>query len=88
MAFNFARFFANPTNEFHTMVAEGDVVITEHTLSATLPNGRVYRNTYCFAYEVRDEKIWQIREYMDTRGGWAQIFGEEEGHQLLEPVNP
>jgi len=46
-------------------------VIVEHRLSATLPNGRPYVNDYCFVYEVRDGKAWRIREYMDTRGGWA-----------------
>jgi hypothetical protein len=35
-------------------------------------------------YEVRDGKVWRIREYMDTRGGWAQVFGEDEPVQLIE----
>jgi ketosteroid isomerase-like protein len=64
--------------------AEGDVVVVEHRLSATLPNGRPYVNDYCFVYEVRDGKVLRIREYMDTRGGWAQVFGEGEPVQLIE----
>ena len=35
-------------------------------------------------YEVRDGKVRRIREYMDTRGGWAQVFGEDEPVQLIE----
>jgi hypothetical protein len=31
-------------------------------------------------------KVWRIREYMDTRGGWAQVFGESEPVQLIEFV--
>jgi ketosteroid isomerase-like protein len=62
------------------------VVVVEHRLSATLPNGRSYVNDYCFVYEVRDSKVWRIREYMDTRGGWAQAFGDSEPVQLLEFV--
>jgi ketosteroid isomerase-like protein len=84
MAYNFGRFFGNAINEFRTVVAEGDVVVVEHQLSATLPNGRPYVNDYCFVYEVRHGKIWRIREYMDTRGGWAQVFGEGEALPLAE----
>jgi hypothetical protein len=34
MAGNFARFFAGAGDEFRTVVAEGDVVVVEHRLSA------------------------------------------------------
>ncbi|HEY2557073.1 MAG TPA: hypothetical protein VGI08_08195, partial [Diaminobutyricibacter sp.] len=71
------------TNEFRSMVAEGDIVFTEHRLSATLPNGRSYVNDYCFAYEVLGGKVMKIREYMDTRGGWAQVFGDEPARRVL-----
>jgi ketosteroid isomerase-like protein len=84
MAYNFARFFGDVENNFRTVVAEGDVVVVEQRLSATLPNGRSYVNDYCFVYEVRDGKVWRIREYMDTRGGWGQVFGEGEPLQLVE----
>jgi ketosteroid isomerase-like protein len=86
MANNFARMFGDVENSFRTVVAEGDAVVVEHRLSATLPNGRPYVNDYCFVYEVRNEKVLRIREYMDTRGGWAQVFGEAEPVQLLEFV--
>ncbi len=84
MAYNFARFFGDVENDFRTVVVEGEVVVVEHRLSATLPNGRSYVNDYCFVYEVRNGKVWRIREYMDTRGGWEQVFGESEPVQLLE----
>ena len=84
MGYKFARFFGGADNSFWTVVAEGQVVVVEHRLSATLPNGRSYVNDYCFVYEVRDDKVWRIREYMDTRGGWAQVFGESESVPLLE----
>jgi hypothetical protein len=86
MAYNFARFFGGVDNNFRTVVAEGESVVVEHRLSATLPNGRSYVNDYCFVYEVRWGKVWRIREYMDTRGGWVQVFGESEPGQLLEFV--
>jgi len=84
MAYNFARFFGGVENTFRTVVAEGTVVVVEHRLSATVPNGRSYVNDYCFVYEVRHGKVWRIREYMDTRGGWAQVFGDGEPTQLVE----
>ena len=86
MAYNFARFFGGVDNDFRTVVAEGDTVVVEHRLSATLPNGRSYVNDYCFIYEVRDGKVWRIREYMDTRGGWVQVFGERDPVRLVEFV--
>jgi len=78
MAYNFARLFRGAKNEFRTVVAEGDVVFVEHRLSAVLPNGRTYVNDYCFAFEARAGQVHAIREYMDTRGGWAQVFGTDQ----------
>ena len=88
MSYNFARFFGGADNSFGKVVAEGEgeVVVVEHRLSATLPNGRPYVNDYCFVDEVRDGKVWRIREYMDTRGGWTQVFGESKPVQLVEFV--
>jgi uncharacterized protein len=86
MSHNFARFFLDVNNEFRTVVAEGDVVVVEHRLSAKLPNGRSYVNDYCFVFQTRDDKVWRIREYMDTRGGWVQVFGEAGPRQLIEFV--
>lgn len=86
MAHNFARLFSNVKNEFRSLVAEGDRVVAEHRLSATLPNGRSYVNDYCFFFEVRDGRVARIREYMDTRGGWAQVFGDGPAQPLLDFV--
>jgi ketosteroid isomerase-like protein len=83
MAYNFARLFQRVKNEFRSMIAEGNLVVAEHRLSAVLPNGRTYVNDYCFAYEVVDGRVREIREYMDTRGGWAQVFGADDPQPLL-----
>jgi hypothetical protein len=83
MAYNFARFFGGVAHTFRAVVAEDELVVVEHRISATLPNGRSYVNDYCFVYEVRDGLVWRIREYTDTRGGWAQVFGEREPVQLV-----
>jgi ketosteroid isomerase-like protein len=84
MAYNFPRFFRNVKNEFLSMISEGNLVITEHRMSSVLPNGRSYVNDYCFAYEVQGGQVLRIREYMDTRGGWAQVFGNNAPAVLLK----
>jgi ketosteroid isomerase-like protein len=88
MANDYPRFFANVAFELRSMVGEGDLVLTEHRLSATLPNGRPYVNDYCFAYEVADGRVTAIREYMDTRGGWVQVFGGDPSSVLVEGTSP
>lgn len=86
MAHNFSRLFKDVKNEFRSLTGEGDRVVAEHRLSGVLPNGRGYVNDYCFVFEVRDARVARIREYMDTRGGWAQVFGQDEARPLLEFV--
>ncbi|WUD62868.1 nuclear transport factor 2 family protein [Nocardia sp. NBC_00511] len=61
---------------FHGFYADGDRVIVEETMSATLANGNSYRNDYCFVFELRDGLIHRVREYMDTARGHRDVFGE------------
>jgi ketosteroid isomerase-like protein len=61
-------------------------VVAEHRLSATLPNGRSYVNDYCFVFEIKDGCIWRIREYMDTRGGWYQVFADDQPAPLMDYI--
>jgi uncharacterized protein len=88
MTYDYPRFFANVVFEPRSMVGEGGAVLAEHRMSATLPNGRPYVNDYCFAYEVSDGRVTAIREYMDTRGGWFQVFGGDPPEVLLEGTPP
>jgi ketosteroid isomerase-like protein len=82
MTEQFPRLFTRPRTELRAVVAAGDVVVVEQRLSATLADGRPYVNDYCFVHEVRDGLVWRIREYMDTRGGWAQVFGDGPPRRL------
>jgi ketosteroid isomerase-like protein len=88
MANAYPRFFANVKFELRSMVCEGDLVLTEHRMSAVLPNGRAYLNDYCFAYQVAEGRVTAIREYMDTRGGWFQVFGGDPASVLLQGTTP
>jgi uncharacterized protein len=88
MAHDYPRFFADVSFEPRSLIGEGDLVLTEHRMTATLPNGRSYVNDYCFAYEAVDGQITAIREYMDTRGGWLQVFGGDASEVLLQGTPP
>lgn len=66
--------------KFLGLYADGPTVIVEEVMTATLPNGRPYRLTYCFIFECRDGRIAQMREYMDTMNGYRQVFAD--GHPL------
>jgi ketosteroid isomerase-like protein len=86
MSLNFPLFFRDADIQWHTLISEGNQVVAEHRLSATLPNGRSYLNDYCFVFEIRDGAIWRIREYMDTRGGWRQVFADDQPAPLMDYV--
>ncbi|WP_067468559.1 nuclear transport factor 2 family protein [Nocardia amamiensis] len=76
IANGFPRLFAKDvTVTFHGLYAEGDRVIVEETMTATLANGNSYVNDYCFVFELRNGRIHRVREYMDTARGHSLIFG-------------
>ncbi|MBO2456110.1 nuclear transport factor 2 family protein [Actinomadura violacea] len=78
LADDFPRFFAHDvTVTFHGIYADGDHVIVEETMTATLANGNHYSNDYCFVFELRDGLIHRVREYMDTARGHRMVSGEE-----------
>lgn len=60
--------------DFRTVIAEGDTVVVEERMRATLPSGRPYDVEYCFVFELRDGLINRVREYLDTRRG-LEMFG-------------
>jgi len=49
------------------MTAEGDRVAAEVESYGELPDGKVYNNEYHFLFVVRDGKIAQVKEYLDTQ---------------------
>jgi len=78
VARDFGRVFVSDVNiEVKGVYGDGDTVIVEQRFSAKLPSGKPYENDYCFVFKVRDGKIAEMREYMDTLSGFRQIFGED-----------
>jgi ketosteroid isomerase-like protein len=48
------------------VTAEGDRVAVEAESYAKMKNGKTYQNKYHFLFVVRDGKIQQVKEYLDT----------------------
>lgn len=58
-----------------SLTAEGDRVVFEQRQRATLANGRAYALDYVFIFEMQGTRVRRIREYMDTKSGYDQVFG-------------
>jgi ketosteroid isomerase-like protein len=48
------------------LTAEGDRVAVEAESYARMKSGKTYQNKYHFLFLVRDGKIQQVKEYLDT----------------------
>ena len=48
------------------MICQGSVVATEARGIGQLKNGKKYNNRYVFVLEIKDGKIFALREYMDS----------------------
>lgn len=48
------------------LIAEGNEVVALFTLNARLADGRDYENEYVFYFAVRDGRICEVRENLDT----------------------
>lgn len=71
------RMFSGIDIAFRGVYADGDTVIVEERMRATLAGGKAYENDYCFVFTVAGDRIRVVREYMDTRKGWRMVFGEQ-----------
>jgi ketosteroid isomerase-like protein len=63
------------TSQIHNMIAEGDFVVVQLSGQAETKDGRPYNNTYCHVFTIRDGKIVEVMEYMDTELATA-VFGK------------
>jgi ketosteroid isomerase-like protein len=52
---------------------DGNVVVVEEQMRATLANGNAYDNDYCF--EVKGGLVHRVREYVDKAKGNRMVFG-------------
>lgn len=56
------------------MIAENNEVAVEAEGFATMTNGRIYANRYHFLFQVEDDKVLRIKEYMCTLHAWETFF--------------
>lgn len=49
-----------------TIASNGTLVICETRGEGMTADGRPYNNNYCWAFEMKDGKVFAIREYMDS----------------------
>jgi len=56
----------DPKVQLTSMASKGSLVICESTGKGKVADGRPYDNLYCWAIELKDGKIWRLREYMDS----------------------
>lgn len=57
-----------------SMIAEGERVAVEATGFVELTDGRTYSPQYHFLVTVRDGKVFEVREYMDTQHAKDTFF--------------
>jgi len=62
----FARFSDTYTCTAHRMIAEGDYVVVEARGKVTTKSGKAYNNNYCYVCRLREGKLVEVTEYMDT----------------------
>lgn len=80
-------FVADVSVDFTHLLCDGDTVVLEMRLQATLANGRHYDNDYCFILELREGRIARMREYMDTQKGRCFVIGDlPEDFRAAEPT--
>lgn len=66
----FGRVFVDDVAvEFRGVFADGNTVVVEEHMEATLAHGGHYENDYCFVFELEGGLIKRVREYMDTKRG-------------------
>lgn len=63
----FARFAGPYLNIPELILADGDRVVVLAKGHAETHEGATYANDYCFVFTLREGKITEVREYMDTK---------------------
>ncbi len=56
----------DPQNTIESLFSKGNMVACETHGTGKFKNGRTYDNRYAWLVEIKDGKIFVIREYMDT----------------------
>jgi ketosteroid isomerase-like protein len=75
MAVNFTQLVVPMKNGLQMrlgpMTAEGDRVAAEVESYGENPDGSIYNNQYHFVFVIRDSKLVEVKEYLDTQHTFA-----------------
>ena len=67
------------------VLADGDFVVRQHTMTSTTLGGRAYRNVYCFVFRFNPEgKIVYLTEHWNTWYAAKVLFDNFD----VEPAHP
>jgi ketosteroid isomerase-like protein len=69
-----SQFADQYTNTAQRFIAEGDHVVVECHGQVTSKAGMRYENTYCWVCRIRDGRLRELTEYLDTERVTA-VFG-------------
>ena len=76
----FANFASDYRNYADEIIAEGDRVVVLARGEVKTVRGEDYNNSYCFVIRMRDGKMVELREYMDTALAESRLtMGAEAG---------
>jgi uncharacterized protein len=78
---------SGPNFEFPMLIGEGDTVALEWRVDARSAQGAEYRNSYCGIFVVREGRIAEIREYLDSDYAKRVLFpdGVLPGGEPVQP---
>ena len=74
----FANFATPYRNHAEEIIAEGDRVVVLAQGEVKTVSGEDYNNSYCFVIRMRDGKMVELREYMDTALAEARLTMETQ----------
>jgi ketosteroid isomerase-like protein len=57
-----------------SLIAEGDRAAVQLVIDGRTAKGEPYHNSYHFAFRVRDGRICEVREYVDTLYAQQKLF--------------
>ncbi len=66
----------DPKVHIDSIASRGSFVMLESHSGGCLADGRPYENLYAWALEIRDGKVWALREYFDSHYV-VQLFAKE-----------
>ncbi|GCD40647.1 nuclear transport factor 2 family protein [Streptomyces paromomycinus] len=74
---DFSRLYARDVAvTVHGVYTDGERVVVESTMTATLAGGNHYETDFCFVFELQVGLIHRAREYVDTARGLRMVRGE------------